>query len=593
MKKYANHQEMVMFLKDELFKKKSLSLIFISLVLSLFFAISIGNHFIPLFWDRRVFIQIGIILIATFIQSFIVFILINKIIWPRFTAIALVERLFLMLLLLFIVVGKFIIMDSRSYENQFWNILLNGADILHFSFYIFALISLSNVMGKDASAIRLRKNLSSIYKFGSIKLKQKQCFWFPVLFLGLCFIGIFYINNLLPLIDITLKQFDFPKIVSTFQPVGIDFRGGLYWPAKLLLSDFYIYSKPEEILNLYPPLSTVLSLPYLLLSEDNAYILHTFLLFSTNIISLIFVTLIAKDYVFSNFDLSKVWVNTALSVTFLLILFNLLTGYPFLFSFERGNIDIFALFFSIGSTWVLLKYPNRIWFQVVLLSIAVHIKIYPVFLFAVLFFKNRFKIIVPSIIVNIGFLLILGPINAVEFIKTILDFMKNDSNISGIANHSSSSFAEILAQYPPISSYLPFLKLFFTFFPLIIWIIAWIAIFRIKDIEKGIVLGFMITIPLMEVLPSRSNDYKLVILSSAIIILVFQILKKMIDNQNFFDYLQLIIISIIVLFIGRSSVLLGSSLNIIQNKYIWIILLEILMLLNIIQQSNSDVFEGN
>ncbi len=158
-----------------------------------------------------------------------------------------------------------------------------------------------------------------------------------------------------------------------------------------------------------------------------------------------------------------------------------------------------------------------------------------------------------------------------------------------LLNHSGYAFASVVAQSnPQFSGYLPIMRSIFTYMPLIIWAIAGIKLALNECSEKNIVLGFMITIPLMEVFPFLSNDYKLVISSSGILLLTALIIFRQWKYKNFIDYIQLFMILIITLFIGRSYAFIDPSLGIIQNKYIWEVLLQIIMLINIFQQLRLD-----
>jgi hypothetical protein len=285
--------------------------------------------------------------------------------------------------------------------------------------------------------------------------------------------------------------------------------------------------------------------------------------------------------------LRNVLANAILLEIFMGVLLSLVTSYPFFFSIERGNIDIFAMAFSLASIWILLKSPNRIWLQVLLLSIAVHMKIYPIFLFALLFYKHRFQIVLPALFINIGFLFILGPVNALAFVKAIRAFT-NQLQVS-LLNHSGYAFASILTQsQPQWSGHLPMLRAIFTYLPAILWAVAAVLLALHECSEKNIILGFMITIPLMEVFPALSNDYKLVISSSAILLLTALIVFRLCQYQKLLDYIQLFIVLIIMLFIGRSYAFTDPSLAIVQNKYMWEILLQIIMLINIFQQLSLD-----
>ena len=97
------------------------------------------------------------------------------------------------------------------------------------------------------------------------------------------------------------------------------------------------------------------------------------------------------------------------------------TSYPFLFSIERGNYDIIALLFTLVSIDLLIRTQKTLWLQVILLSIAIHLKIYPAALLILLFFKHGKKIFLPVLVVNGAFLFILGPQNAITFLQIVMN----------------------------------------------------------------------------------------------------------------------------------------------------------------------------
>ena len=660
----------------------------IALIISISFSISIANHLSPLFWERRVIVQITFLLLAIFFQSIVYIQVFKRMISPGSSFINRIERIFWVFLptllgLLFITSTDFSmpklnpnntleifasnnspdkttkvsileIRDTegkkvpfRKIERQGWELknntltanegsaslkyrfkgnLGNSIAILFFSgpssgpvtirlngdqvpvefpkagysnhwkiiqVQASPLISPQHMQAivldfADLLSISFILSILATFWLKKIETNSKERIYVVLIFLGFCYLSIYYLNNLLPLIDTVAWQFRFPPILPPYDPVGVDFRGGVYIPARELFlnGNLNIYSNPNYY-NIYPPLSNVIYAPYLLWNENDAYLVHIFVLLVVNVFCLSLVAIIAKQYFFPDSGSNNMLANAALFVIFMGVLFSLLTSYPFLFSVERGNIDIFAMAFSLASIWTLLKSPNRIWYQVLLLSIAVHMKIYPIFLFALLFYKHRFKIVLPSLIVNIGFLLILGPANAIAFIKSIQDF-GNQVPVS-VLSHSAYAFASILAQSnPQFSGYLPIMRPIFTFLPLVIWVIAAIMLAQHESSEKNIILGFMITIPLMEVFPYLSNDYKLVISSSAIFLLTALIVFRQWTYRNLMDYIQLFVVLIIMLFIGRSYAFIDSSLPIIQNKYIWEVLLQIMMLINIFQQLRLD-----
>ena len=82
-----------------------------------------------------------------------------------------------------------------------------------------------------------------------------------------------------------------------------------------------------------------------------------------------------------------------------LVLFMDIGSYGFLFSIERGNYDIYAILFSVIAISLLISKPKTIWAQIIFLSIATHLKIYPAILFFPLFLQHKWKVIFPARVV--------------------------------------------------------------------------------------------------------------------------------------------------------------------------------------------------
>jgi hypothetical protein len=107
----------------------------------------------------------------------------------------------------------------------------------------------------------------------------------------------------------------------------------------------------------------------------------------------------------------------------------------------------------------------------------------------------------------------------------------------------------------------------------------------------------MVTIPLMNLIPTVSMDYKLVILSPAALLLFAVIIKKVLQRHNWLDYLQLVLLLIILLLIGRpyemnptaTDYLKESASYFVNNKYLWILALEGLMIINIFRMDTTDI----
>ena len=395
-------------------------------------------------------------------------------------------------------------------------------------------------------------------------------------------IAILLVNQVLPKIDIHNHTFITPKIIPNMDPVGNDFRTGLYKPPHMLLAGEQIYYLNEDGSNLtqYPPLLNLLFMPYQLFSEDTAYLVHVILLFAANLACLALAARWAKDFLFplTGFEARS---QTLLAwLLFLVMAVFTLTGYPFLFSIERGNYDVLALFFAMLAVHSLIYHPNRVWLQVILLSIAVHLKIYPAALFILLLFKHGKKMILPALAVNVAFLLALGPANALTFLRIIRQNVA--TGFTWVGNHSGFSFATYLSWgYQSALGGVDWLRDLFTILPITLWVAAVFWAFKHKPFEtKTYLLLFMATIPLMDVVPSISHDYKSVILGPFILLLLCWLGIKTYQNSNFWDYVQLFLVMLFILVLGRSFALNADQSLLLNHKYPVIMALFGVLLLN-------------
>jgi len=391
---------------------------------------------------------------------------------------------------------------------------------------------------------------------------------------------ILFFNNVLPHINTTNWAYVDPKIVPAISLVGNDFRVGLYRPPQALLKGQNIYAIDGTGMTQYPPLVNFLYLPYQLFSENNAYLLQIIILYLANILCLGIATRIVKTYILpqTGFD-ERTNALIAWVLLLTLIIFTL-TSYPFLFSIERGNYDIIALLFALLALDNLLRKPDQIWVQVILLSIAVHLKIYPVALFILLLVKHGKKLILPVLSINIPFLLILGPRNAIGFIQ-ILSHNMNDAYY-WVGNHSGVSFTVYLAGInKSVADNFHILLRIFKLIPITCWVFSVYLLLKQKLTQPIISAILMVTLPLMDLVPSISHDYKSVILGPGIIILMGILMVKIIRTSNLMDYLQLIVLFGFLLILGRSYMLNPITLMLFNQKYVVITGFAILMLINL------------
>jgi len=108
----------------------------------------------------------------------------------------------------------------------------------------------------------------------------------------------------------------------------------------------------------------------------------------------------------------------------------------------------------------------------------------------------------------------------------------------------------------------------FTILPVTFWVAAVFWAFKHKPFEtKTYLLLFMATLPLMDVVPSISHDYKSVILGPFILLLLCWLGIKAYQNSNFWDYVQLLLIMLFMLVLGRSFALNADQSLLLNHKY--------------------------
>jgi hypothetical protein len=95
------------------------------------------------------------------------------------------------------------------------------------------------------------------------------------------------------------------------------------------------------------------------------------------------------------------------------------TSYGFMFEMERGQLDLYALFFALLAVWLLLARPHGSpWWPSLALALAVNIKAYPGVLAVVLLWRYRWRAVVPLLVTNVALLLSAGPAKVLQFLTT-------------------------------------------------------------------------------------------------------------------------------------------------------------------------------
>lgn len=504
--------------------------------------------------------------------------------------------------LIYGLIGTFLIKDvvtplllgGRGFSGR--NILIK---ISLFAAYFFVLVIFLFFIHK------LYKKL--VYRNSSVAYgKATNQLVIALIILSVGILATFIINNLAARIDTENWKLKGLNVFQVIEPIGNDFRVGLYWPAEnLVKSGFKAIGPKNTYPSVYPPLVSVLSLPYLLFNAQTAFIINTILLFILNIFVLFIITLMINELLLKQVIKDQLTRNIISILIFSVIALYNFYSYSFLFSMERGNVDIIALFFSVLSIWILFKQPKNIWLQVIFLSIATHYKIYPAVLFMILLYFHGKKLILPMLVVNMAFLFVLGPKIAWAFLSSLTSGGGGaglGNQWFWVGNHGAYSFSQNLTHLlPSLSNQFNFLFIATMLIPLLLWLLATLVIMKSKFSPINAIYLLMISIPLMDLLPTISNDYKLIIESTAFLLFIGAIIFQILGTSR--DHLpKILLLSIIMFFIARPysrdyEHLVGAEYTLpyfIDNKYLWILLFEGTMVWNILSQfKQKPVLQNN
>ncbi len=185
--------------------------------------------------------------------------------------------------------------------------------------------------------------------------------------------------------------------------------------------------------NLYPPLASVIFLPLLNLTFQNAYQLLT---------GLSFLSLLGSVWLLLRVSLKKAGSISIGAIIGVSALF----GYGLQFELERGQFNLIPMFLVFVAAWLFHSAPRWRILAYTLFVVAVQVKFYP-FIFILLFVKNwrawkenilRFVVLA---VVNVGIFFVLGVTVFQQFLAGIIQ--QAVSPYVWIGNHSIKAFVSL------------------------------------------------------------------------------------------------------------------------------------------------------
>jgi hypothetical protein len=336
--------------------------------------------------------------------------------------------------------------------------------------------------------------------------------------------------------------------------------------------DFLAGLDPYRVSGLvYPPATLLLGLAFNLLPRP--YLADILLILFACVAT---VWLSAKMAVASADGFSGLAVSTVVTIgqaLFLSAAILSLMSYGLVFAVARGNFDAQALLLATVGVWMLVSRKGGVIGPVLALSLAAHMKVYPAILLLLVPWQRGWRTVPLILGVNLVLLFVAGSGNAVAFLERMATYVADPS--LWIGNHSAASFGQIVAEYSSRQG-LPLIPGWvFYVLPIAVWGIGFAVLVRRGPTARNLLFFVALSIPLMNLIPSTSHDYKLVIVGAAAAILLVRLTEIAVTEGRSRAVPGLILLLSLAFWIGRSYTMLPAVLG---NKYPAILLLQALAL---------------
>lgn len=112
-------------------------------------------------------------------------------------------------------------------------------------------------------------------------------------------------------------------------------------------------------------------------------------------------------------------------------------GYALEFALKRGNYDSLALAAMLTGVWLGARFPRTMWLQVLCLSFAAHLKVYPALLLFLPFWRHGWRALPPVVAINTVMLFYFGLDRGREFLIGLYQYASHP--YIWIGNHSPPS----------------------------------------------------------------------------------------------------------------------------------------------------------
>lgn len=345
-------------------------------------------------------------------------------------------------------------------------------------------------------------------------------------------------NMVLNWVDLDQWVWRAPAYFPFTQPIGTDFRIGGYDAAQA-------FSAAKSG---WPPLTVVAFMPYLLLEQDSAYVMHLVMLLVLNVATLGIAMSVSRGFTSGTGETPDESWRLLVGRLGPVLAMWLFASFGFLLAIERGSIDTFAVFFAMLGLACIIRRPSDVWTPAVLFGLATHLKVYPAVLFLLLIWRFRWRSIVPIAVVNVVLALIAGPKNLILYLGHMTGAVSNGA--AWVGNQSAQSAAWWVGQlYGPNAPQIPVVVLIAV--PAAVFALTTVLLWKRHDDESTALLAAAL-FPVMCLVPSISHDYKIVILAAPILLIAAMLMRAMGRTESPEPWWMLLTLCVALFFLGRA-----------------------------------------
>jgi hypothetical protein len=344
-------------------------------------------------------------------------------------------------------------------------------------------------------------------------------------------------------------------------PTGIDFRDGLYDPARAF----------STARSGWPPLTLFLGRPFTWVSFSTGYVIQVCLLVALAVAAAVLSAKLAMRAAFLSYGSGRGRKVDA-PLLALVMGFWLMTSYGFMYEIERGNIDLYALALSLLAVWLMLRSPRSAWLPAVVLAAAIGLKLYPAILLVMLFWRYRWRALLPAVVTTLAVLLIAGPADLRHSAAALTSIQVN-VHAEWWGQDSATAMAHVLrnkTSWAPSWILYPLLVV-----PLGLWASTMVVLVRRGWNDHGAVLAAAACVPLMAVVPAVSNDYRLVLCVFPLVVLA-AVVATMKREPGATWAVLFGALAFLMMSLARSTMLVAPSLQ--ASKYTLLVVLQSVLL---------------